>query len=178
MYLWLAIDVNGQLRQLRDEAEQCAKRLHSQNPALTLPLHVSLRISFFLDDTVWEAAVRRIERYYATLRPFSMEAQGIEKYGEVVWLKITENPALSKIHQELVALLFKEYGVLPHAFDKAFLYHASLFMDPDPARLDAAYALLRKMPYPEHLTADRLLIGCSQTGRAGEYRVLGEYLLS
>lgn len=175
MYLWLAIDVNEQLRQLRAQAEECSRRLHAQNPALTLPLHVSLRISFPLDNMTWEAAVKEIEQYYASLRPFDMEPQGIEAYGEVVWLKIKENPALSVIHRELVALLLAEYGVLPHEFDKAFLYHASLFMDPDPARLDAAYALLRHAPYPERLTAQRLLIGCSETGRAGEYRVIGEY---
>lgn len=177
MYLWYAANADGPLSALRARARQATLALRSANPVLTLPLHVSLRISFPVADGVFARAVSRTEACFASLAPFEIRTAGIEKNGSVVWLKMAENATLRALHQRLVALHEAEFGVAPHAFDRAFVYHASLFMDEDAAKLDAAYAALRGAPYPKAILVTSLLAGCSQTGRAGEYRVIKEYSL-
>ena len=42
MYIWLAIDVDDQLASLRAAAQRVTDELYAGNPALTLPLHISL----------------------------------------------------------------------------------------------------------------------------------------
>lgn len=177
MYIWLAIDVNEQLNSLRKNTTKVTEKLNSLNGALTLPFHISLRISFPVDGAISGAVIDRIHQYYLTLSPFVIAVQGIEKNGNVVWIKMAENDVLKKIHTDLVDILLKEYGVQPHAFDSSFIFHATLFMDKNVSKVDEAYSLLRQENLPAKLIADKLVIGCSETGRPGEYRVVKEFEL-
>lgn len=173
-YLWVAIDIDRQLKELRNQVKLVADRLGSSNTALTLPLHISLRISFPVEDSVFEEAVRRIGGYYAGLSPFEVEVQGIERNGNIVWLKMKGNEQLDRIHADLVEIFQKEYGVPPHTYDRAFLYHATLWMGKDEAQAEEAYECLKQEKLPGRLVAEKFVIGCSETGRAGEFRVIQE----
>ena len=177
MYIWLAIDVDDQLASLRAAAQRVTDELYTGNPALTLPLHISLRISFSVDDALSARAVDRIGRYFAAAKPFSVTAERIERHGSVVWLKITPNNTLRRIHGELIRMMQEEFGVPPHPFDNDFLYHASLFIAPDESTAAAAFPALQPAEYPAELTAGRLILGTSETGRAGEYSVRLAYEL-
>ena len=46
MYLWTAIDVDEPLEKLREKVAWAAQKAGIPNTALTLPLHISLKISF------------------------------------------------------------------------------------------------------------------------------------
>ncbi len=177
MYIWLAIDVNEQLNTLREKSAKVTQMLNSSNSALTLPFHISLRISFLVDDAISGAVIDRISKYYLTLSPFVISVQGIERKGNVVWIKMADNYELKKIHKDLVDILLMEYGVQPHDFDRSFIFHATLFMDNVGSKVDEAYSLFRQEMLPDKLMADKLVIGCSETGRAGEYRVVKEFEL-
>lgn len=177
MYLWLAIDINDELADIRHTAEQITCKLGSTNSALTLPLHISLRISFPIEDEMFEKITTRIDEYYSMLSPFVVEILEIEKCGNIIWLKIQENTQLKRIHEDLVAILLHEFGVQPHSFDLSFLYHCSLFVDDDLIKVDEAYTYLRHESFPKSVQARKLTIGCSESGRAGEYSVFKEYCL-
>ena len=172
MYVWLAIDVDEQLKALRSRTEQVTAQLACFNSALTLPLHISLRMSFPIEDAAFESAVNRIERWYRTLSPFQIAVQGMERNRNVVWLKIAGCPELERLHSEVVRLLQEEYGIGLHPFDQDFRFHASLFLNSDENKAAEAFSLLQNESLPFTLTASRFVIGCSETGRAGEYRVI------
>lgn len=176
MYLWVAIDVDEQLKGLRNKIAWIGGQVGSSNAALTLPLHISLRISFQAEDSVVEEAVRRISGYYAELSPFEVEVQGIEQNGNIVWLKMKGNQELDRIHHDLVDIFLKEYGVLPHAYDRAFLYHTTLWMGEDALKAKEAYAYLAQEELPDKLMAKKFVIGCSESGRSGEFRVIREFI--
>ena len=131
MYLWAAINVEEQLKKLKNKVALVTDKLGCPNFASALPLHISLRISFQVDDSVFEEAVNRISEYYTTLSSFDVEVQGIEQNGTIVWIKMKGNRELDKIHKDLVDIFLEEYGVQPHDFDKAFLYHTTLWMGED-----------------------------------------------
>lgn len=178
MYIWTAIDVDSQLAALRRKAEAVTSSIGSDNSALTLPLHISLRISFPADDARFEEIIGYIARYLGSQSPFAVEVQGIENFKNIVWLKVKSNPRLQEIHTWLVDSLARKYGIGTHAFDSDFMYHISLFTDDDPAKAAAAYTALSSEPVPPSLAADRFVIGVSESGRAGEYRVAREIALN
>lgn len=177
MYIWLAINVDEQLSHLRSDVKRVTDDLCVSNHALTLPLHISLRISFYVEDAIFEQVVDRIGAYYATLSPFAVETDKIELNVNIVWLKMIENRWLEKIHRDLVEIMLDEFAVPPHPFDSAFLFHTTLFMDGESGHAEAAYNCLQQTACPSILTVNRLVIGCSETGRAGDYRVYKEYYL-
>lgn len=175
MYVWTAIDVDEPLKKLKSKVAYVTEKAGVPNTALTLPLHISLRISFWLDDSLFWEAVNRISEYYQTLSAFHVRVQGIEQKGNIVWIKIEENKELDKIHKDLVGIFLKEYGVQPHAYDQAFLYHATLWMGEDAAKAEEAYSDLRQEELPDRLAAKKFVIGCSESGTAGEFRVIREF---
>lgn len=173
MYLWTAIDLDDQLPALREAAQAVAEANASCNHALSLPLHVSLRISFFINDAQADVVIHRIIALLAAQKPFTLQPSAIEQSGDrLIWLRIAESEALSRLHRQLVEGLQEEYGIPPHEFDLSFRYHASLFIGDCAGSADAAWRALKDLPYPESLRADTFVIGCSATGQAGDYRVL------
>ena len=117
------------------------------------------------------------KRFLISIYPFDIETKDIEKSGGIVWLKMAENSKLMKIHNDLVDLLQAEFGIAPHDFDRAYLFHATLYMCKDTGSADEAYAYLKNEYFPDCLVADKLVIGCSQTGHAGEYQVIKTFEL-
>ena len=171
MYIWTAIDVDRQLLELRECAKKASLELGVSNPALTLPLHISLKISTEINDDCFDEAVEAINEYFLSLLPFEIEVTGIERCDGVVWVRHRENEFLSKIHLWLVDFFYQRYGVMPHEFDLDFAYHSSLFVgSEDEAK--AAFELLKDRETPRKLIAEKFIIGCSESGKAGEYRVI------
>ena len=169
MYLWLAVNIDDQLCPLKCRVQEVTSRLSAQNLALTLPFHVSLRISAPVEDAKWEEAADAIAAYFASLSPFDMKPEAIERNGGIVWLRILENKALRAIHQKLVDFPQRAFGMPPQPLDSCFLFHTTLFMG-DETQAESAFALLKGEPFPGKLTARKFIMGISPTGRPGDYR--------
>ncbi|MDO5521900.1 MAG: 2'-5' RNA ligase family protein, partial [bacterium] len=144
------------------------------NSALTLPLHISLRISFQAECCDYKEIIKEIKQYYQSLASFEVQAQGIEKNGSIIWIRIESNKELQNIHTYLIHSLSEKYGIGLHEFDKWFTYHVTLFMDADHSKVAEAYDLLSTETIPFQMTANRFVIGISETGKVGEYRVVYE----
>lgn len=172
MYIWTAIDLDSQLTSLRGQAKAATDASAAPNHALTLPLHVSLRISFFIHDAQAPSCMDAIERILRSTAAFPMAAQQIELQGDtVVWLGITPSDALTRLHETLIRHMQEAFGVPPHPFDLNFRYHASLFIG---GNASAAFSRVKDAPIPSSLTAGHFVIGTSETGRPGTYRVVRE----
>lgn len=172
MHIWTAIDLNSQLADLRRQAKAVSDALDAPNHALTLPLHVSLRISFPVDDAKAPSCMTMIEDILRSTAAFPMAAQRIELQGDaVVWLSIAPSDALTRLHETLVRRMQEAFDVPPHPFDLDFRYHASLFIGENAS---AAFGPLKDAHIPPLLTADRFVIGTSATGKPGTYRVVRE----
>lgn len=173
--------VSNQFRRTTESSKEktleITEKLCSINTALTLPFHISLRISFQIEDAIFEKVVDRISDYYVSLSAFEVEPKAIEKHGSIVWLNIKENCDLKKIHNDLVNILQNEFGIPAHDFDKAYLFHVTLYMGEDKLKADAAYTYLQNEDFPSILVVNKLVIGYSQTGRAGEYHVIKNFML-
>lgn len=174
MFIWTAIDVNGELLSLREKAEIATRHFGYQNPALTLPLHISTRISFFASDDVYIDVVRHINDIYHHLSPFFVETGKIEKSDNIVWLRIEENDHLKKIHDELIVSLKKRFEIGTHVFDERFIYHTTLFFGKNAKEAENIHEMLKNENFPKKLGAMRFLTGISESGKAGEFRIFDE----
>lgn len=175
MYIWLGINVSDQLREVEEKAREIEDRLGFANSNFTLPLHISLKISFPVQDERFDQVVRTVEEYYSSLSRFEIKVRGIENEGTIAWIRMERNPVLDRVHDDLNRILLEKYNVPLHEYDMDYKYHTTLFMDSDQSKIASAAAQMDGIPLPKVLTASRLLIGHSQTGALGTYRIYREY---
>ena len=177
MYIWIAIDVNEQVRELRKFAERYVKKHGSTSPTLTLPFHISLKISFRIPNEKCQEVICDIREYCKTLKPFTIPVEGLERSGTIIWLTMQESEELNRIHEDLDELLLTKYGVAQHMFDKSFVFHTSVLIMNDDEHLCKAYEEINGTPIPYELKAERVIIGSSTSGMAGTYCVNEEIIL-
>ncbi len=171
MYIWVAIDVEKQVRALCEKAKECARVQGLSSPTFTLPFHISLKISFAAPEGRFDDIVRDLREFFNSLKPFSVEVKALEKAGPIVWLTMKDSAELTRIHNALDEMLFEKYGIVQHEFDRAFLFHTSVLISDDTAALQKAFDTLRNADIPAVLRAERFIIGSSAEGKAGTYRV-------
>lgn len=171
-HIWLGIDVEEPLQGIKPRlsaAERAAGIIHSN---LTLPLHISLKISFPAAGERAKALVEMAEAYFRSLKPFEIEVAGVEYHETIAWIRMKENEALNRIHNELNDRLYRGFGIPLHAYDKDFLFHTTLCLDEDPSKARAVYEVFKDVALPAVLRARRFLIGASPDGSLGSYRVI------
>lgn len=171
MYIWVAIDVNEQMPGLREIAEHYVKGLGMSSPTLTLPFHISLKISFNIPNDRINEVVGDIIELCRSLTRFSISVKEIEQNGSIVWITMQENDELSYIHNKLDEMLLKKHGVVQHIFDKAFIYHMSLLIMDDENQARQAFDTLKNISIPKTLIANKIIIGSSIDGAPGTYSV-------
>lgn len=172
MYIWVAIDVNEQVSELREIAENYIKGQGLSSTTFTLPFHISLKISFQIPNDKFEEAVSDIRDFYKSLKPFQIIVRGIEQAGSLVWITMQDSNELADIHKKLDEMLFEKYGVIQHDFDKDFRFHTSVLMLYNEEQITKAFDAIKDTNIPETLRAERFIIGSSVEGRAGTYSVI------
>ena len=171
MYIWTAINIESQLTDVKDEIKNTESRVGIKGSVVNLPLHVSLKISFYVSDDISSDVIRTIIDFFENLGPFYFEPVGIEKEGTIVWIRMKDSEKLSHIHYTLDQILLDKFNVIPHKFDLEYKFHATLYMDSDVEKISCAYEQIKDIPLPKKLTANHFVIGTSETGAPGTYKV-------
>lgn len=174
MYIWVAIDVNEQVREIREKAENYINKQGLSSTTFTMPFHISLKISFQIPNDKFEEVVSDIRDFYKSLKPFQIMVKGVEQAGPIVWITMQDSIELADIHKALDEMLFEKYGVIQHDFDKDFLFHTSVIVIHNEEQIGKAFDAIRDINIPEILRAERFIIGSSTEGRAGTYSVIEE----
>lgn len=171
MYIWIGINVDEQLTIIKEKAFTIEKTLGFKNSNFTLPLHISLKISFEVDDSVYLNVIETIAEYYQTLNAFEIAVKGIEKDEVIVWIRMHSNENINKIHDDLNEILKNKFSVGIHEYDLDYKFHTTLFMDNDKEKIDKAYDLIRNEVIPSILSANKFVIGTSESGSLGTFSV-------
>ena len=77
MYLWVAVDLEDQLQEVREELVRIERLICSNDPALTLPLHTSLKISFEVDDKYANEVRNDVREYLSNLKSFRIAPERV-----------------------------------------------------------------------------------------------------
>lgn len=172
MYIWVGADVDSQLGEIKELIKKTEKAIGIVHSTLTLPLHISLKISFCVDDRIVDEVVDSLLEIYETITPFQVKTKKIEHRGKLVWIRIKKSVKLDSIHNMLDSVLKEKHGVELHDLDRHYLFHTTLFMCENKEQSGAAYEVVKKALIPKKLRIDRLVIGTSPDGAVGSYQVI------
>ena len=177
MYIWVAIDVDEQVKEIREYAENYVKIHRLSSPTLTLPFHISLKISFWVPDNLCQNVMNDIRDFCKSIKPFAITVNETEVSGSIIWLTIEYCAELTNIHQELDKLLLDKYGIEQHPFDKDFIFHTSILIMNNEENIRSAFDEIKDINIPRVLDARQIIIGLSKSGQAGTYNVKEKILL-
>ena len=177
MYIWTGIDIDAQLAGVREKVRRLEREQKVKNSNLTLPFHISLKMSFPVEKDRTDAVTECLEQYYRSLSPFEIPVAGIEYHSTITWIRMKENESLNRIHDSLNELLLSRFGVGLHEYDRDYLFHTTLAMDNDAAMVRRMYEALKDEPLPAVLLAKHFLIGASENGALGTYKVTKRIVL-
>lgn len=171
MYIWIGIDVEKQLLDVKEKAIDIDRALAFKNSCFTLPMHISLKMSFPIRISEKEEIIKTISDYYATIKPFEIEINKIEKYEHIVWIRMKENEYLNKISFDLNDILLKKYKIGLHEYDLDYQFHTTLFMDDDSDKVNRAFAEIQSVVLPKTISANKFAIGTSESGDLGTFSI-------
>ena len=171
MYIWVGINVEEQLKEVRSAVDGVFEKIDISNVTCQLPLHISLKISFEIENSLFENVLNDIIAVYNEQEPFEIKVKGIEKHENIEWIRMYSNEKIEALATSLNMMLRDKYGISLHEYDLDFIFHTTLFMDDDAEKIDVAHSLLGDVALPQSLIANTFVIGTSETGKNGTYRV-------
>lgn len=172
MYIWVALDTSEALSAVRSRAILENLTVGLSEVAFSLPQHISLKISFYVDDCIAEAVIESLTAFFKTIPQMPVRPLMPEEKEGLLWVKIEESDYLISLHVALDEKLFREFGVTPHPFDRAFLFHSTLFQDADQGKISLMAERISDLVFSEEILPQGFLIGVSESGRAGSYQVV------
>ena len=171
MYVWIGCKLPESFeREIRTLCLKENDNLQLDTAAFELPQHISLKISF--ETAEHEAVLEDLTAFLSAQHPFAVSIENPSRSGNILWMNVEENDTLHQLHNDLDTLLQDRFCIPQHAFAKAFLFHSPLFIDDNTEYLEAMMDFLRHYPIARELTVDTFLLGLSETGAAGSYRVV------
>lgn len=160
MYIWIGCDISPRFVEYREKVKLLSEELGFNQDIFNLPQHVSLKITFEMEEEVAKHCIKDIIELLKQEKPFTAKIVGMERIDGILWLRVEENEQFTHLHNELDEIGIS-YAVKPHKFDKEFIYHSTVMMDGDNAKLDALFEKLKDTPYPEELKINTFLVGYS-----------------
>ena len=174
MYIWVGVEVESQIVEIKKSAFEIEKKIGFENSNFTLPMHISLKISFPVDDSVANDVIYDIEQLYYGITPFEIDVDRIECYENISWIRYKQNDKINEIHDRLNEMLFEKYGVGLHEYDCDYKFHTTLFMENNEEKIRSAYEMIKNACLPKMIFVNKLLVGVSESGKLGSYRVIKE----
>ena len=146
----------------------------TKHSCYTLPMHISLKISFAVEQERSDEIVDRILSYLSATSPFDATVRGVERENTIAWIRYAESDDLKALSVGLNDMLLREYGIGLHPYDNDFKFHSTLFMDDDADKVVGALENMGTLPLPTTVRIHRFVVGTSPTGALGTYRVYRE----
>ena len=172
MYIWIGAKLPTDFESwLRSICIPVGQKLQLDMIGFSLPQHISLKISFPTDQP--QAVLEFLKERLKKERVFYVNPRSPEREGNILWMPFRKNVPLRHLHQMLDRELKEKFGIEQHPFDLDFRFHSTLFFGEESALTRVAEAF-RQLGLPGILRIDTLLLGVSDTGKSGSYRVVAE----
>ena len=173
MFVWIGCKLPRDFEQeIRTRCLERNQGIGLDTAAFSLPQHISLKISFETEQL--GEILEDLTHFLSPQMPFEVELGEIEQFGNILWMTVGENKTLTRLHEALDERLKSRFGIPQHRFDTCFQFHSTLFLDPDEKKLARMREALRDFPFQRKLKVDSILLGASETGKPGSYRVARE----
>lgn len=160
MLIWVGCDINPKFIEFREKVKECNADIGASETALGFPQHVSLKITFEMDDEIAKHCMKDIIELLKSAKPFIAKTKGLELQDGIIWIRMEENEQFKYLHDELDQIVIS-YAVKQHEFDKNFIYHSTVIMDEDREKLAKLYEKIKDIPYPDELKINTFIVGHS-----------------
>lgn len=170
MYVWIGIETQSQLKNVKDKAQRIENEIGVSHSNFTLPLHISLKMPFDAKEN-HEIIIDDLLNYFKRVKPFDIETDGIRYENVICWISMKRNDELDRLHDYLNDFLKQKYGVSLHEYDTDYKYHTTLFSDGDENKIFKGYKRIAKTPIPQTLKANTVLICISKSGNLGSFTI-------
>ena len=172
MYVWIGIDCDNQLDNIKEKVKEVEDSLGFDHTIFSLPFHISLKISFEVTKKMYKEIKKDLIKYFKSLSSFDIDVKGIEKHDNIIWIRMINNDIIDNIHKDINDLLCNKYNIELHEYDLDFIYHTTLFMDDDLNKIDIAYDKIKELEIPSKLYLNTYLIGISDGGNLGSFKIV------
>lgn len=177
MYIWIGVKLPEEFETtIRSRCLPLGQELGLDLSGFTLPQHISLKISFQAESR-YEEILAFVEDLMGKEFAFYVNPETPRRQGNILWLPFHANGHLRHLHELLDAQLQSRFDIGQHPFDREFFFHSTLLMG-EAAPLSRAEAALANLSLPEKLEIDTVLLGISETGESGTYRVVRQFPLA
>ena len=177
MYLWIGCKLPADFENaIRSHCLTLNETIGLSTAPFALPQHISLKISFDA-GTQYPQVIRWAEEKLKECSKFYVNLLPPEQMGNILWLPVKENAVLNQLHQLLDQELERRFQIPQHTFDKAFLFHSTLFMDENTEKLSQMAKKLASLSLPNSLEVNTFLVGISTDGKT-DIRIIREISLS
>ena len=170
MFVWLGISLKNELFDFSKDIIEFANENNINTPLNNLPIHVSLRISFEIDNTLFSKLEKELTEFANSLSPFNIEFEKIESVNHILWIKCKPSKELTNTHDNLCELLNEKYNIAWHELDRNFIFHSTLFMD-EPQIIEKYYNKISKFKIADSVISNEILIGISENGEPNTYQI-------
>ena len=161
MHVWVGCDINPKFTEYREKVKEFNKDLNLSEYALNFPQHISLKITFEMEEEIAKHCIKDMIELLKTAKPFVAKVEKLELTdGGIIWLRMEENEQFKALHDELDQIAIS-YAVKQHQFDKNFIFHSTVIMDENREKLETMFERLKDVPYPEELKVNTFLVGHS-----------------
>ena len=160
MYVWIGCDISPKFIEFREKVKECNADINASETALNFPQHVSLKITFEMEDEIAKHCIKDIIELLKGAKSFTAKTKEMELHDGIIWIKIEENEQFKTLHDELDQIVIS-YAVKQHEFDKNFIFHSTVIMDEDKEKLEKLYDKVKDIPYPEELKINTFIVGHS-----------------
>ncbi|MBR4237620.1 hypothetical protein IKQ02_04210 [bacterium] len=174
MYLWFAVSVDDYYKELKEKAFKVNDELGIEFGAFNLPYHISLKISFEVEDIHAKKIINTAIEFFKTLKPFTVNSSYMENNGTILWIRYQDNEYLKYIGSTLNKILNEKYSIPYHEYDLDFIYHTTIFMNDDKSLINKGYERLKDFELPKELYINKFLIGSSEDGLPHTFKVIKE----
>ena len=177
MFVFIGFNLNEEFKNIHNEAKKIGKVLEFNDKLFIFPMHISLKISFEIKDEILNDVLETLTLFFKQCNPFIIFIKGIEKDGEICWIRTEENKRLNKLHDDINNLLLEKYQIPLHEYDLDYKFHSTLFIDQDITKIDKAYELIKDYPLPNEVIPEEIMIGVSSSGSIGSYEIIRRIFL-
>ena len=160
MFVWVGCDISPKFLEYREKVKEMNAEIGASETALSFPQHVSLKITFEMEDEIAKHCIKDMIELLKGAKPFVAKTQGIELHDGIIWIKMEENENFAFLHEELDQIAIS-YAVKQHEFDKNFIFHSTVIMDEDKEKLEKLFDKIKDIPYPEDLKINTFIVGHS-----------------
>lgn len=164
MFLWVGLLLDENYgNNIKNKCQKLNKSLLLDEKAFELPTHISLKISFQINENQKEEIINEILFVVRKYLPIKVTSSHIERNNNIIWSLFEYNQILNDIHNELDERLL-HFNVSKHMFDENFIFHSTLFMDDCNEKINSMYELIKNMDIKSSNTIDTIIIGSSDDG--------------